>query len=109
MNMVNASTQVSPFVLKTGQSPCVLLPIGLTPNAEECMEEEETAQARELIERINNEVEGAKDCLLGTLTVHHANKEHSKEPEFRVGEKVMMKTMHRRREYIQKKSGRVAK
>jgi hypothetical protein len=74
-------------------------------------EEEEGTRARKLVEKVNGEVEGAKDCLLAAKIsqAHHANKGRSIDPEFAVGDKVMLKTAHRRRDYMQRKGGRVAK
>lgn len=52
--------------------------------------------ARELIKKINEEVEGVKDCLPAAKIsqVHQANKDRDPNPEFEVGDKVMMKTAH---------------
>lgn len=102
MNMVNVSMQVSPFILKTGRSPRVLLPLVANMDEGPAQEEDEEKQAQELIERINGEVDRVKDCLLAAkiTQVHHANKDRGSDPELMVGEKVMMKTAHCRCEYM---------
>lgn len=111
MNTVNTLTQVSPFVLKTGCSPRVLPPLVSMLSDEALEDQDEMTRAREVIERVNGEVEGAKDCLLVAKIsqAHQANKERTNDAKFEVGEKVMLKTAHCRREYMHKKSGRVAK
>lgn len=105
MNTVDASTQVSPFVLKTGRSPRVLPPLFSLSEVSDVDDSDEGTRARELIERLNGEVEGAKDCLLAAKVsqAHHANKGRANEPEFSVGDKVMLETAHCRREYMQNK------
>ncbi|KAF8236269.1 hypothetical protein L208DRAFT_1252770, partial [Tricholoma matsutake] len=99
-------TQVSPFMLKTGRLPRIMPPL-ITGSAAEEMEDKEETFPRELIESLNNEVDGAKDCLLAVKIsqAHHANKDHGLDPLFKVGNKVMLETAHWRRDYMQKKSG----
>lgn len=111
INTMNVSTQISPFVLKTGRSPWVLLPLTGVECIMEDSELEEATQARGLVESINEDVEAAKDCLLAAeiSQVHHANKDRRVDPGFTVGDQVMLEMAHQRREYMQKKSGRVAK
>jgi len=53
----------------------------------------------------------ASDSLLTTKLSQalHANTSCGPDPEFKVGEKVLLSTKHQRREYTQKKKGCVAK
>lgn len=111
MNTMNTSTQVSPFVLKMGRSPRLLPPVfGREEEVEEEVREE-AEQAKELIEKLSGEVEGVKDCLLAVKIsqVHHVNKHMTVDPAFAIGDKVMLETVHQRRDYMQKKSRRVVK
>lgn len=87
--------------------PPLVVPEGMA----EGEERNELEEARGLIERLDEEVEGAKDCLLAAKVsqAHHVNKDRNVDPEFAVGKKVMLERAHWRRDYMQKKSGRVAK
>lgn len=111
MNTVNTSTQVSLFVLKTGRSPQII-PLLIAADTEGRTEDrDESERVKDLVDSSNSKVEGAKDCLLVAKIsqAHHTNKVHGLDPEFKIGEKVMLEMAHRRRDYMQKKSGRVAK
>lgn len=92
MNTVNASIGFSPFVLKTGRSPQLLLPLlGNKHNTDENAEEQD---ARKLIKAIENNVLAAKDSSLTAKIsqAHHANKDRAPEPCFQVGDCVMLTT-----------------
>lgn len=112
MNSPNGSTTVSPFVLKTGRSPRLLplliMPTGTTKNNHNTPED---VDARTFIEAMEEETDVAKDCLLAAKLqqAHFANRDRLLEPKYQVGDKVMLATAHRRRDYIQAKDGRVAK
>jgi hypothetical protein len=112
MNTPNGSTGVSPFVLKTGRSPRLLPPLITTTSTTD--KEDPSAhevEARAFIETMEEETNTAKDNLLAAKIqqAHFANKDHLPDPMFRVGDKVMLTTAHRQRDYICAKDGRVAK
>lgn len=96
MNTINTSTQVSPFILKTGRSLHLLPPLVGMEITGGNIEEKKMTWALEVIEEINREVEAAKDCLLATKSsqAHHANKDRDVDPEFKVGDQVMLETKH---------------
>lgn len=111
MNTVNTSTGFSPFQLRMGRSPRLIPP--LTPNVpvDPPDDEQASAAAAALIERLHLDVAEAQDNLLAAKIsqAEFANRHRAAEDVFSIGEKVMLSTEHRRREYIQAKSGRVAK
>lgn len=53
----------------------------------------------------------ARDSLLTAKIsqAHHANSSRAPDPQFKVGDRVMLATAHRRRDFMQAKDGRVAK
>ena len=71
----------------------------------------DTAAATALVQQIAEDVCEAKDNLLAAKIsqAKFANKHQSEENIYTVGDKVMLSTVHRCREYIQKHSSRVAK
>ena len=108
MNTLNASTGFSPFILKTGRSPRLLPPCGSSNASNNDLDEK---SATSLIESINEDVRSARDNMLAAKISQaiHANAGRASDPAFRVGEKVLLATAHRRRDFMQKKDGRVAK
>ena len=108
MNSVNGSTGYSGFQLLMGRSPRLIPPFLTLSNTEhgpdlDC--------ATELIKRIKWDVEDAKDHLLEAKCIQafYANRDHGKEDVFEVGDKVMLSTLHRRREFTANDPSRVAK
>jgi hypothetical protein len=63
------------------------------------------------MEWLTNDLLEARDSLTAAKIsqAHHANKERAPDREFEVGDRVLLATAHRRRDYMQKKDGRVAK
>jgi hypothetical protein len=108
MNTVNSSTGFSPFQLHMGWSPRLILPLvpSISTNASR-----EDNDALTFIERIDTNMKEAQDNLLtakinqAKFANQHRSDEHISSP----GSKVMLSTEHRRREYIQGKSGCVTK
>ncbi|KAF9024556.1 hypothetical protein BDZ89DRAFT_914455, partial [Hymenopellis radicata] len=96
MNTVNSSTGFSGFQLRMGKSLRVIPP--LVAKARGPAE----LNAKRLIEQINTDVMNAHDNLIKAKVeqAHQANKTRIAEPTFKVGERVMLKTMNRRREYM---------
>jgi hypothetical protein len=111
MNTINISTGFSPFQLRMGRSPRLLPP--LTPHVPTVPPDnsQESLAACALIERLQLDVAEAKDNLLAAKTAQakFANRHRADEDIFHANNRVMLSTEHRRQEYIQAKSGRVAK
>jgi hypothetical protein len=106
----------TPFNLKSGYSPRLIPPllqgngtphIIVTPSD---TTPEEVA-ARAMVERLEMDIQEAKDSLMAAKIsqTHHVNKDRDLEPSFKVGDRVMLVTSNRRREYMQAKKGQVAK
>lgn len=93
MNTVNASTRFSGFQLCMGHSPCILLPIVpatlQSPPAEEI-------DACTIVSKMLAHKAEAKDVLLTSkiLQAFWANKNRGAENVFKVGDQVMLSTLH---------------
>lgn len=109
MNTINASTGFSPFQLHIGRSPRVLPP--LVDNANTPTEEPDEERARKVLTDLQLNVLEAQDNLLMAKAAQatNTNKHRSAELVLAKGDRVMLATKHRRREYIQKGDKRVAK
>jgi hypothetical protein len=107
MSAVNASTGFSLFELKMGQSPRVLPPLQKEEQPKDLDEE----AMQNLIAQINNDVAEAKDCLwlAKAEQAYQANKSRALDDVYEVGDKVMLSTLNRRREYKKKNEKRTAK
>jgi hypothetical protein len=126
MNTVNASTGFSPFMLKSAHAPRLIPPLineslmdadgkkmdetsntpaGGTPTSDG----EDLALA--VMAQLTDDLLDAKDSLTTAKInqAHHANKDRTPDPVFDLGDRVLLATAHRRREYMQEKDGRAAK
>jgi hypothetical protein len=108
MNSMNASTGFSGFQIQMGRSPQIMPP--LLPS----LKNDDTSDAnaaRSTIAQIESDVAEAKDALLGAkiLQAFFANKSRGREDPYLVGDRVMLATLHRRREYKAGDRSRVAK
>ncbi|KIY48894.1 hypothetical protein FISHEDRAFT_11234, partial [Fistulina hepatica ATCC 64428] len=105
LNTVNAATGLSGFQIRFGRAPCVLPPtvLVLQPN--------EAVPAKQIVEDIISLENEAKDSLFTAKVsqAHYANVHRSADEPFAVGDKVLLSTLHRRREYKSKNDRRVAK
>jgi len=108
MNTVNASTGMSPFQLHLGRSPRILPP--LVPRAG-AAEEQEASRARTLISQLEHDVMEAQDNLLAAKAAQASstNAHRTNSIVFKAGDRVMLATKNRRRDYMQKGDKRVAK
>jgi len=107
MNTVNASTGYSPFQLHLGRAPRVLpplLPLTQVSTTDDCA-------AHLFVERLHLDLHEARDNLLASRIAQasSANKSRSDEPRLAVDDLVLLSTKHRRRDYMRKGDGRVAK
>jgi hypothetical protein len=107
MNTCNASTGFSPFQLHLGRSPRLIPP--LSPDTNTLIDTDPDAHA--LIDRLEADVLEARDALLAAKVTQAtaANQHRADEPKFSVGDRVLLATKNRRREYLQKGKRRVAK
>ncbi|KAF9258482.1 hypothetical protein L218DRAFT_838543, partial [Marasmius fiardii PR-910] len=105
MNTVNASTGFSGFQLRLGQSPHVIPPL------HETLTLAEERSATDVIEQLRLDTMQAQDALIRAKVsqAHQINKTRAKEFELSPGDKVWLTTKNRRREYLQRNKGHVAK
>ena len=111
MNSVNASTGFTNFQIRMGRSPRLippLVPDSLTPIT---TQPDETQRARKLIVDLQTDVNEAKDNLLQAkiFQTFYANQHRSPDPPFKIGDEVMLSTLHRRQEFKKKGEKRAAK
>lgn len=113
MNTVNASTGYTPFHLRHGRSPRIIPPITDADVAEasQFTDADATATALHALRQLETDVMEAQDTLLMSKAAQafFANTARGAERAYAVGEKVLLSTFHRRREYMQRGSHRVAK
>jgi hypothetical protein len=106
MNTVNSSTGYTPFHLRMGRSPRLIPPLcGAVLGG---MDEKKALDALSALE---SNLLSAKDNLIKAKLAQasQANKDRGQDLVLNVGDRVLLNTEHRRREYMQKKDGRVAK
>ncbi len=109
MCTVNKSTGYSPFMLRFGKDPIVLPP--LDPAREPITQDE--IDARAVISHIYNAVKDAKDNLLVAKITQafesNKNRDSNKTFPYKIGDSVLLSTLHRRSEYLSGNGKRVAK
>jgi hypothetical protein len=107
MNAVNASTGLSGFQVHMGRSPRILPPLVPAPARPSL---DETA-ARAIVSNITSLEAETKDALIAAKVsqAHYANVHRSPEEVFHVGDKVLLKTLHRMREYKDNDKTRILK
>jgi hypothetical protein len=107
MSTINKSTGYTPFHLRFGRAPRIVPPlIQLPPNPSN-----DHVGAREIIEALQTDVADARDNLiLAKITQSHfANSKRSNHPSFKIGDKIMLSTLNRRKDYKHKNKHRAAK
>lgn len=105
MNTVNASTGYSPFQLKSVHSPRLIPPFVPSNRTKE------DRDAGAVMQQIELDVKDAQDNLLAAKIrqAYHANEHRAAEDVFEKGDRVMLSTENRQREYKRKGAKRVAK
>lgn len=98
MNTVNASTGFSGFQLWMRRSPRILPPF-VPPHLIDG--DKAGIDVAKIITQLSNDTAQAHDNLIKAKVnqAHHANKHRGKEIKFDVGDKVMLSTFHRRRDF----------
>jgi len=109
MNTKNASTGFSGFQLLMGRSPRVIPPIipsNLPPDLQDA-----TKSASDVLSCLNDDVAQARDNLmLAKITqAHNVSTTRASDPQYKVGDWVMLSTANRRHEYKKKGEKRAAK
>jgi hypothetical protein len=106
MNTVNASTGFSPFQLRMGHSPRVIPP--LIASKDGALED---IRASDVIQRLSLDVKEAQDNMLRAKLSQClvVNEHRTDDFPFEKGNRVILSTLHRRREYKAKDEKRVAK
>jgi hypothetical protein len=97
----------SPFQLKYGRSLRIVQPLVDTPP----QPSRKHISAREVITRVTQDVAEAKDNLMVAKISqsYHANKYRKDDPEYEIGDSVMLSILNRRKEHKKKGEKRVAK
>jgi len=127
MNSVNASTGYASFMLKSGHQPHLIPPIICAPTQILVANNKLTEMtgsthppppilnlsppALSFMEELQNCLDDASDSLLAAKLSQalQVNTSQNPDPNFKVGDKVLLSTENRRCEYTQKKEGCVAK
>jgi hypothetical protein len=108
MNTINASTSVSPFILKMGRSPHILPPLNIgNSHMGPTDTSSDEAKAHKFVEEMEEETNMAKDSLLAAKIhqAHEANKDRLVDPTYQVGDKVLLAMVHWCHDYMQAKDG----
>jgi hypothetical protein len=128
MNTINTFTSFTPFMLKSGHSPCLIPPL-IAPGSHKTSTDSNpsplirsdtevhapTSDGENtfltVINQIASDLLDAKDSLMAAKIsqAHQTNKDCAPVPTFNVGNRVLLAMASCRREYMQSKDGRVAK
>jgi hypothetical protein len=107
MSTVNKSTSYTPFQLRFGRTPRIIPPLlPPPPNPSN-----DNINAREIIQNIQIDVDDARDNLtLAKISQsYYANSSRKNDISYNIGDKVMLSTLNRRRDYKLKGHKRAAK
>lgn len=96
MNSINASTGFSPFQLHMGRNPRIILPLVFSSDGTI-----EDIWAIDVIEHLQTDIKEAQDNFLWAKISQSlsANEHYSNDFPFKKGNKVVLSTLHRHREY----------
>jgi hypothetical protein len=108
INSVNASTGFSGFQIRMGCSPRVMPPLIQEATSEVTSDD---AAARSITAQIESDVCEAKDALLGAkiMQAFFTNKSRGPEDRYDISDRVMLATLHHRRDFKAGDKSRVAK
>ena len=111
MNSVNASTGFSNFHIRLGRSPHLIPPLVPNSLAPVTTQTDEAQHAWKLIVDLQTDVDEAKDNLLQAKIFQtlYANQHRSPELPFKIGDEVMLSTLHHRQEFKKKGEKQAAK
>ncbi|KAG2047730.1 hypothetical protein BDR06DRAFT_836849, partial [Suillus hirtellus] len=106
MNTCDASTGFSLFQLHLGRSPRLIPPLVQNNNLSEI-----EFNAHALIKQLETDMLEAQDSLFAAKASQASavNQHHADEPNFQIGDCVLLATKNRRWKYLQKGKHRVAK
>jgi hypothetical protein len=106
MSAVNVSTSFSGFYLKTGYSPRLFPTPPVITTTDEALK-----NATKILRQLEDDLFEAKDNLIAAKVVqaYYSNEYRGSDPGYAVGDRVWLNTVNRRRDYMQKGSGRAAK
>ena len=109
MNTINSSTGYSGFQLHLGQSPRVIPPIIPLRSLTNLRSAGSTAES--VINQLTNDIADTKDNLIQAKAIQamYAKRSCGQEVVYQPGDKVMLSTFHRRRDFKQKGDDRAAK
>jgi len=101
MNSVNASTGFSNFQIHLSLSPRLIPPIVPASLVSPVSNNSDAMHAKEVIKMIQTDVTEAKDNLIQAkvFQTFYANQNRSPKIPFKIGDKVMLSTLHRRQEF----------
>ena len=109
MNTINSSTGYSSFQLRLGRSSRVIPPIVPTSLPDNLCSAGSTAE--NIINQLTNDIADTKDNLIQAKAIQamYAKRSRHQEVMYQPGDKVMLSTFHRHRDFKQKDDDRVAK
>jgi hypothetical protein len=107
MSTVNKSTGYAPFHLRFGRSPRILPPLVAPPPNPSI----DHISVCEIVDNLHTDVADARDNLLlaKISQSHFTNPRRKDDTTFKVGDKVMLSTLHRQKQYKSKGQNRCAK
>jgi len=111
VNSVNASIRFSGFQIHLSRSPCLIPLIVTATVVPPVSNDTDTTHAKEVIEILQIDVTKVKDNLFQAkvFQTFYANQNRSPKIPFKIGDKVMLSTLHRHQEFKKKGEKRVAK
>jgi hypothetical protein len=107
MSTTNKSTGYSPFHLRFGRTPRILPPLH-SPPVDPSVDH---ITARQVIENLQTDVADARDNLMlaKISQAHFSNPKRADAPKYAIGDKIMLSTLNRRKDYRNKNHHRAAK